>query len=230
MSLEEDGGSVLSWLLEASKGKVDRGLVDVGPVVVLEARSAGILVDGTFMPKVGVFVDTGTGSVDELFIDEDLPPGSGGNDGKARLFAEGGSDDGGEGNVEGIRNGDALLAGLELLKGKLVSNSLAGGNEDAVDCPNGDGLLEEPNVGAGELLKASKPVDALIELLERRGPFGPETSGKVSVPTMFSISSFNGVSVPLRATYPPYKTKSNNTTTTAVLMVCTMVLRDRKFI
>jgi hypothetical protein len=86
-----------------------------------------------------------------------------------------------------------------------------------------------PKLGVGELPKESKPKAGLAELPVASGPLGPETSGKLSSPMRLSMSGFIGVSVPLSATYPPYKTKSNNTTTTAVFKVCTAVLPDRKF-
>jgi hypothetical protein len=85
------------------------------------------------------------------------------------------------------------------------------------------------NEGAGELWKASKPLELPPPVEDANPPTGPETSGIVSILARSSSSGLSGVSVPLSATYPPYKTKSNRTTTTAVFRVCTSVLHDREF-
>ncbi len=85
----------------------------------------------------------------------------------------------------------------------------------------------EANPLDGALLNISKPLDELPVVLAPMGP-GPETSGILWSALMRSSSpALSGVSVPFIATYPPYKTKSSNTTTIAVLMVCTAVLPDR---
>ena len=153
--------------------------------------------------------------------------GEDGNEGNEFVGLDG---DGVEPGEDGISNGekpdDGLPSRAALVGGELVSNSFGTGNCGVEGCPIADTLFIDPKLGGGVLPKESKP---MAESPVESGPLGPDTSGKLSSPMRPSRSGFIGVSVPLSATYPPYKTKSNNTTTTAVFKVCTAVLPDRKF-
>lgn len=226
--------------LWATAGGAENGTTALELKLEFETNSSGILGE-EFNPKLGVFVGIGITPFAGLVLFEIEVSGSGGSIGMGLLPR--GDKDGEEGNefvelngdvVElegnGISNGEKPDGAFPPLGapevGKFVSKSFDTGNCAVEDCPNGDALLVDPKLGVGVLPKESKP---MAELPVASGPLGPETSGKLSSPMRPSMSGFIGVSVPLSATYPPYKTKSNNTTTTAVFKVCTAVLPDRKF-
>lgn len=236
-------GTLSRW---ATAGGAENGTTKLELKLEFETNSAGIMGE-EFNPKLGVFVETGITPFVGVVLFKVEASGSGGSTGMGLLpRGEKGGEDGNEfvaldGNAEwdgdidepeedGTSKGekpDAALPPLGALEGgKFVSKSFDTGNCAVEDCPNGDKLLVDPKLGVGVLPKESKPMD---ELPVASGPLGPETSGKLSSPMRPSMSGFIGVSVPLSATYPPYKTKSNNTTTTAVFKVCTAVLPDRKF-
>lgn len=239
-------GTLSLW---ATEGGGESGTIALELKLELETNSAGILGEAS-APLLGVFVETGTtGPLVGLLLFEEAISGSGGSAGMRLLLLPEVVEDSEAGNafvelgggaiepgIEGISRGekpeDALppLGGLR--GGKLASKFFDSGNGDVEDCPSGDALLLAPKFGAGVLLKESNPMDGLAKLpdpSDPSGPLGPETSGKLSSPMRPSRSGFIGVCVPLSATYPPYKTNSNNTTTTAVFKVCTAVLPDRKF-
>jgi len=233
------------WTLSlwATAGGAENGTTALELKLEFETNSAWILGE-EFNPKLGVFVEIGITPFAGLVLFEVEASGSGGSTGMGLLPR--GAKDGKGGNEfveldadvvepgeDGISNGakpDVALSPFGALEGgKFVSKSFETGNCGVGDCPNGDTLLFDPKLGGGELPKESKPKAGLAELPVASGPLGPETSGKLSSPMSSSRSGFIGFSVPLSATYPPYKTKSNNTTTTAVFNVCTAVLPDRKF-
>ncbi len=228
-----------------SKGDDELALSLIGIFGVFDpdTKSAGTL-GGLLIPNVGVLVEMGAESVSA---------------GCVLMLLSG---NGGSSGIEFGRVGEAdSMLGFALF-GKVLGASVAMNNEEGgtesfawfglpgssnalVGMLDGTGVklgegkalaeFDEPNVGAGVLLKASKPLDVPGEL---EGPLackgesvlpGPDTSGNVSIPIRFSYSCFNGVSVPFRAMYPLYSTKSSNTTTKAVLIVCTSVLPDREF-
>ncbi|MEQ1827112.1 MAG: hypothetical protein ABL921_14250 [Pirellula sp.] len=186
---------------------------------LLEVNSAAILGDSSLNSSDGVFVETGIELGDGVGdVVGDVVPGNGasvgkgGNDGKA---------------VELLRLGDVFVLDNVLGTalpfggrfspvsfvpepggpgrpngGRLSSDVVLDGLEN--DCAKGDGGAELLKFGAGVLLKFSNPVDVLPpELVDTKGPAGPETSGTPSISTKFCNSGFNGVSVPLSATYPP---------------------------
>jgi len=224
-----------------SKGDDETALSPIGIFGVFDpdTKSAGTL-GGLLIPNVGVLVEMGAESVSA---------------GCVLMLLSG---NGGSSGIEFGRVGEAdSKLGFALFGASVAINNEEGGTESfswfglpgsssalvgmldgtGVKLVEGKALAEfdEPNVGAGELLKASKPLDVPGEL---EGPLackgesvlpGPDTSGNVSIPIRFSYSCFNGVSVPFRAMYPLYNTKSSNTTTKAVLIVCTSVLPDREF-
>ena len=231
-------GTLSLW---ATAGGAEKGTTALELKFELETNSAWILGE-EFNPKLGVFVEIGMTPVAGLLLFDVEASGSGGSVGMGLLLR--GDKVGGDGNElveldgdgveageDGISNGekpdDALLPLAALKGGEFVSKSFDAGNGAVEDCPNGDTLLDDPKWGSGVLPK--KPTAGMAELPVASGPLGPDTSGKLSSPMRPSRSGFIGVSVPLSATYPPYKTKSNNTTTTAVFKVCTAVLPDRKF-
>lgn len=165
-----------------------------------DTKSAGTLGE-LLIPNVGVLVDIGAepASSDCILT---LLSGNGGRSG-----IEFGTDgEAGSKLVFGLL-GSVLGASVAISKdeGGMESIALVGlpGSSKALL-----GMLDEPNVGAGVLLKASKPLDVpgeLEGLLAWKGESvlpGPDTSGNVSIPIKFSYSGFNGVSVPLRAMYP----------------------------
>ena len=233
-------GTLSLW---ATAGGGENGTTALELKLEFETKSAGGFgVEST--PKIGVFVGIGITPFVGLLLLEVDASGSGGSVGIGLLPSVGkdGEDgnefveldgDGVELGEEGISNGekpdDALPPLGALEGGEFVSNSFDTGNCGAEGCPKGDTLLVDPKLGVGVLPKESKPMAELPELPVASGPLGPDTSGKLSSPMRPSRSGLIGVSVPLSATYPPYKTKSNNTTTTAVFKVCTAVLPDRKF-
>ena len=233
------------WTLSlwATAGGAENGTTALELKLEFETNSAGILGE-EFNPKLGVFVGIGITPFAEMLLLEAEASGNGGSGGSVGMgLLPRGDKDGEEGNEfvelggdgveaeeDGMSNGenpaDALTPLGALEGGEFVSKSFDTGNGGVEDCPNGDTVLGDPKWGVGVLPKESKP---MAELPVASGPLGPETSGKLSSPMRLSMSGFIGVSVPLSATYPPYKTKSNNTTTTAVFNVCTAVLPDRKF-
>ncbi len=209
-----------------SKGDDELALSPIGILGVFDpdTKSAGTL-EGLLSPNVGVLVEIGEES-DSSGCGFTLLSGNGGRSGiefgsageaKSRAGeAKFPSDFGVLGIVLGVSVAtNKVEGGTELFS--LVglpesSNALVGTLEGAgVNVGEGKALvaeLDEPNEGAGVLLKASKPLDT-PEGLE--GPFagkgesvlpGPDTSGNVSIPIRSSYSGFNGVSVPFRAMYP----------------------------
>ena len=215
------------WGADSPKSKDDDvlALSPMGTLGVLDpdTKSAGML-DGLWSPNVGVLVETGAESVSS---DRGLTllSGNGGRSGiefgsageaKSRAGeAKSPSVFGVLGTVLGVsvatnkaEDGTGLFS-LVGLPGRF--NALVGMLEGA-GVNEGEGkagaVLDEPNEGAGVLLKASKPLDAPGVL---EGPVagkgesvlpGPDTSGNVSIPISSSYSGFNGVSVPFRAMYP----------------------------
>ena len=233
-------GTLSLW---TTAGGAENGTTALELKLEFETNSAGILGE-EFNPKLGVLVGIGITPFFEMMLLETEASGSGGSVGMGLLPR--GDKDGEDGNEfvgldgdgvepgeDGISNGakpDVALSPFGAPDGgKFVSKSFETGNCGVDDCPSGEALLFDPKMGVGELPKESKPMDELTKLPVASGPLGPETSGKLSSPMKPSRSGFIGFSVPLSATYPPYKTKSNNTTTTAVFKVCTAVLPDRKF-
>lgn len=178
-----------------------------------DTKSAGTL-DGVLSPNVGVLVEIGAESVSSG-CDLTLLSGNGGRSGIEFGIvgeARSGSVFGLLGNVFGVSvatnkaEEGAELFSLAGLPG--ISNALVGMLEGAgVNEGEGKALaeLDEPNEGAGVLLKASKPLDApggLEGAVAWKGESvlpGPDTSGNVSIPIRFSYSGFNGVSVPFKA-------------------------------
>lgn len=201
-----------------SKGDDELALSPIGILGVFdpETKSAGTL-DGLLIPNVGVLVEMGAESVSSG-CGFTLLSGNGGRSGiefGSAGEARSPSVFGVLGNVFGVsvatnkaEEGTELLS-LAGLPGS--SNALVGMLEGAgVNAGEGKALaeLDEPNEGAGVLLKASKPLDApgvLEGTVAGKGESvlpGPETSGNVSIPIRSSYSGFNGVSVPFRAMYP----------------------------
>ena len=201
-----------------SKGDGELALSPIGILGVFDpdTRSAGTL-DGLLSPNVGVLVEIGEESVSSGF-GFTLLSGNGGRSGiefGSAGEAKSPSVFGALGNALGVSvptnkvEGGTELFPLLGLPGS--SNALVGTLEvPGVNVGEGKALaeLDEPNDGAGVLLKASKPLDApegLAGLVAGKGDSvlpGPDTSGNVSIPIRSSYSGFNGVSVPFRAMYP----------------------------
>lgn len=215
------------WGADSPKSKDDDvlALSPMGTLGVLDpdTKSAGML-DGLWSPNVGVLVETGAESVSS---DRGLTllSGNGGRSGIEFGSAGEAKSRAGEakfpsffgvlGTVLGVsvatNKAEDGTGGFSLVGLPGRSNALVGMLEGA-GVNEGEGkalaVLDEPNEGAGVLLKASKPLDAPGVL---EGPVagkgesvlpGPDTSGNVSIPISSSYSGFNGVSVPFRAMYP----------------------------
>ena len=219
-TLVEDG-----WFRPACVG---RSTIGSGVTADRDAcEDSGVVAPGTAIPKLGVLVEIGVFVVpvlsgnfssllngdDELkFVDGVLARG-----GSAILVDES------LGSPEGISIGAGCKVEFAELGKAIGGTTESEGGRVAA----GKGL--DPVLAAnpldGVLLNISKAFDALLGMPVATW-LGPETSGNVSsCPN--SSSTLSGVSVPFIATKPPYSTKSNNTTTTAVLIVCTAVLPDR---
>ena len=173
------------------------------------------------MVEIGVIdtIELGSNFSSLLNGDDELKPADGvlASGGRATLVEESLE------SPEAINNGAGCK--LELAELGKPIGGMAESDGDIVAA--GKSLVPEfaANPLDGVLLNISKALDVLPGLLAAI-ELGPETSGNVSsCPN--SNSTLRGVSVPFIATKPPYKTKSNNTTTTAVLIVCTAVLPDR---
>jgi len=184
--------------------------------LVPEIKSAGTL-DELSIPKVGVVVEIGAASISDD-CDLTLLSGNGGSSGiefeievdveSKFVLADGENVLGGKLELFGAsaeirrdEGGTALFMLGELLGSTLVPP----GNGGMVGDGNADVELVVPNAGAGELLKASKPLAVPVEVDELPGAKGvsglptPETSGRVSKPIKSCSSGFNEVSVPFNA-------------------------------